>query len=516
MDIDLDFETSRRHEVIEYLCKKYEGHAARISSYGLYKVENLMNDLCKVCGLPFDKEVDPDIAKQNKQTVLEIKKFVNSCVDESGNIDTKHLLESEMGKMYNKKYDNVLVHFAHLFKKVRFIGTHAAGVAITGGDLLDYVALKTDKDGDVYTSYDLSDIETVKVIKFDILGLKTMESIGDLRKATGVTVNYDEAVHDKKIIENFENGNCDGIFQFEKGTARRILTDIHTDCFDDVVAASAMNRPGPLSLKMPEQYAYNKMNIAEAKKVKWYEYTKSTYGTIIYQEQVQQIAINIGHTSWADADGIMKMMKGHSLTEAAVKKYNQLHDELLGRFSEGALKEGFSKKEAEELFDNMTAYTFNQGHALGYSLISVEEMFYKVYYPNEYWFAKLKYAKDTEQYNQFCEKAVRDGAIVFLPHVNYSEMKTTLRKVEGENCLQQGLAEIKNVGDKAAQYIVDERKAHGIFRSFDDFYDRCKSRLVTTRVIDALVESGAVEFNKKTYISRVTKYNSSLYSRAMR
>lgn len=515
-DIDLDFETSRRHEVIEYLCKKYEGHAARISSYGLYKIENLMNDLCKVCGLPFDKDVDPDVARQNKQTIKEMKKFVNICVDELGNIDTKHLLESEMGKQYNKKYDNVLVHFTHLFKKVRFIGTHAAGVAITGGDLLDYVALKTDKNGDVYTSYDLSDIDAIHVIKFDILGLKTMESIGDLRKATGVTVNYDEAVHDKKVIEYFEQGKCDGIFQFEKGTARRILNDIHTDCFDDVVAASAMNRPGPLSLKMPEQYAYNKTNIAEAKRVKWYDYTKSTYGTIIYQEQVQQIAINIGGTSWADADQIMKMMKGHSLTEAAVKKYNEMHDDLLGKFTKGATQKGFTKKEAEELFDNMTAYTFNQGHALGYSLISVEEMFYKVYYPNEYWFAKLKYAKDDEQYNIFCEKAVADGAIIFLPHVNYSKQKTTLRKVEGENCLQQGLAEIKNVGDKAAQQIVDERKAHGIFRSFDDFYDRCKSRLVTTRVIDALVESGAVEFSKKTYISRVTKYNSSLYSRAMR
>ena len=515
-DIDLDFETSRRGEVIAYLCKKYEGHAARISSYGLYKVENLMNDLCKVCGLPTDKDVDPDTAKHNKQVIFELKKFVNTCVDEDGNIDTKHLLESEMGKAYNRQYDDILVHFAHLFMKVRFIGTHAAGVAITGGDLLDYVALRTDKDGNIYTAYDLLDIEAVKVIKFDILGLKTMESISDLRKATGVTVDYDKVIYDDKVIANFCNGNCDGVFQFEKATARKILNDIHTDCFDDVVAASAMNRPGPLSLKMPDQYAYNKAHVEEAKKTKWYEYTKATYGTIIYQEQVQQISINIGEVSWADADQIMKIMKSHGLTEAVVNKYNQMHDELLGNFTKGAVKHGFTKGEAEELFDNMTSYTFNQGHALGYSLISVEEMFYKVYYPNEYWYAKLKYAKTDDEYSKFCEKAVGDGAIIFLPHVNYSQAKSALRTVEGERCLQQGLAEVKNVGDKAAQEIVDERMAHGIFRSFDDFYDRCKSRLVTSRVVDALVESGALVFNKKTYISRVTKYNSALYSRALR
>ena len=515
-DIDLDFETSRRREVIEYLCKKYEGHAARISSYGLYKVENLMNDLCKVCGLPFDKDVDPDIARQNKQIIYEMKKFVNSCVDEDGNVDTKQLLESEMGKQYNKKYDDILVHFLHLYRKVRFIGTHAAGVAITGGELLDYVALKTDKDGNIYTAYDLVDVETINVIKFDILGLKTMESISDLRKATGVTVNYDDIIHDEKIIHNFQIGNCDGVFQFEKSAARNILTNIHTDCFDDVVAASAMNRPGPLSLKMPDQYAYNKAHIEEAKKNKWYAFTKSTYGTIVYQEQVQQISINIGEVSWGDADQIMKLMKNHGTNESVVNKYNKIHAELLSRFIEGAIKHNFTRQEAEELFDNMTSYTFNQGHALGYSLISVEEMFYKVYYPSEYWYAKLKYAKTEDEYSKFCEKAVKDGAVIFLPHVNYSHSKTILRKVEGESCLQQGLAEIKNVGDKAAQQIVDERKAHGIFKSFDDFYDRCKSRLVTSRVVDALTESGALVFNKKQYISRVTKYNSSLYSRALR
>lgn len=512
-DIDLDFETSRRHEVIEYLCSKYEGHAARICSYGLYRVDNLVNDLVKVCGLVTDKTVTDETAKANKIEIARIKSFVNSCIDESSNLDSEMLINSPEGRSINKDYDNVLVHFASLYKKVRFIGTHAAGVAITGGDLLDYVALKIDKDGNVFTNYDLSDVEAVNVIKFDILGLKTMESIGDLRKSTGVIVNYDEAVKDQKLLENFREGNCDGVFQFEKKTARDILNKIHCDCFEDVVAASSMNRPGPLSLKQPDLYAENKYNIEEAKTSDYWEYTKESFGTIIYQEQVQQICINMADLSWGDADKIMKMMKGGHMTETAQKLYNETRQEMLNKFIEGYVNNGYTQEEAEELFDKMTTYTFNKGHGVGYSLISIEEMFYKVYYPNEYWFAKLKYAKDESEYNRFCSKAIADGSVIFLPHVNYSKPKSCLRKVEGESIIQQGMAEIKSVGDKAAEFIYNERRKNGIFMSYDDFYDRCKSRLVTSRVIDKLMENGALEFSKKTYIKRVKAYNTALFSR---
>lgn len=511
-DIDLDFETSRRHEVIEYLCTKYEGHAARICSYGLYRVDNLLNDLAKVCGLPTDKSIDSEQIKHNKSEIARIKSFVNSCMEDTA-LDSDALLHSKEGEMINSEYDNILLHFSKLYKKVRFIGTHAAGVAITGGKLLDYVALKVDKNEDVFTNYDLSDIELINVIKFDILGLKTMESIGDLRRSTGITADYDEIVKDKKIMENFKKGNCDGIFQFESKTPRGILEKINCDCFEDIVAASSMNRPGPLSLKQPDLYAENKYNVEEAKMSRYWEYTEKTYGTIIYQEQVQQICINVGKLTWGDADRVMKMMKGGHMTDTARKIYEENRQELLERFVKGAVENGYSKEEATDLFDKMTTYTFNEGHGTGYSLISVEEMFYKVYYPNDYWFAKLKYAKDDAEYQKFCSKAVVDGAVVFLPHVNYSTEKARLRKVEGENCLQQGLSEIKDVGEKAAAYIVEERKNNGIFKSYDDFYDRCKCRVVTTRVIEKLKEAGALCFDKNTYIKRVTKYNSALYGR---
>lgn len=517
-DIDLDFETSRRHEVIEYLCAKYDGHAARICSYGLYKVDNLLNDLAKVCGI--QKEVVNDDGKvdlvMDKVELAHVKQLANKYIDgATAVLEADEMMADPEVKRVNKQYDNIMFHFSKLYKKVRFIGTHAAGVAITGGNILDYCALRVDKQGDVFTSYDLEDIESINMIKFDILGLKTMESIGDLRKATGITADYTKIVNDKKMLENFRTGSCDGVFQFEKPTARNILKEINCDSFNDVVAASAMNRPGPLSTGQPEMYAQNKYNKEEAEKLFYYSETSESYGTIIYQEQVQRICVYIAGMEWQDADKVMKMMKGSHMTESAQRAYNEMRDELFKKFVNGSVNNGFDADESKQLFEKMTTYTFNKGHSVGYSLISMEEMFYKTYYPNEYWFCKMKYARNDSELYRFQCLAVADGSVVLLPHVNWSSPKTSLRNIDGEQAIQLGLSTIKNVGDKACQQIDDERNANGVFTSFDDFYDRCKSRLVTSRVIDALKEVGALNFNKRQYVSRVKKYNSTLYAKAI-
>ena len=515
-DIDLDFQTSRRHEVIEYLIKKYEGHAARICAYGLYRVDNTINDLASVCGLPTTGDIDDTEKKVNKATISQIKSYVKNYVD-GEELNADGLVADKNYIYYNNLYDDIIKHFIKLYKKVRYIGTHAAGVAITGGDLSQYTAIRIDKDGNYFTNYDLIDIEKVNVIKFDILGLKTMESIGDLRKATGKVVDYSKVVSDPKILDAFNKGECDGIFQFDSVTPRSILQKIDCDCFEDAVAASSMNRPGPLSLKMPDAYAENKLNIEEAKSSRYWEFTKETYGTIVYQEQIMLICVYIGEMEWATADKIIKMMKSTSQKAEEAAEQKRLGQNLLEEFWNGAKKRGFTKSEAEDLFVKMTdSYSFNKGHGVGYTLISFEEMFYKVYYPTEYWFTKIKYASDDKQYDTFSAKAAESGSVIFLPHVNYSQPRTALRKVDDENIIQQGLSDIKGVGEKAAEYILQERKKNGIFTSFDNFYDRCKSRVVTSRVIDILKEQGALEFSKKTYLKRVTKYNSTLFAKASR
>lgn len=519
-DIDLDFETARRHEVIDYLINKYKGHTARIASYGLYKVDNLINDLAKVCGLPTDKTVDDEQKNINVKEIKEIKAICNKYLDADANLDTEGMMCDKEVQYYNKRYDNIFVHFSKLYQKVRYIGTHAAGVAVTGGDILDYTALKIDsKTGDVYTNYDLNDIEAIGVIKFDILGLQTMEEIGELRELTGVKVDYDKASKDEKIIEAFHKGDTQGIFQFDKKTVRDMLVNIDCNSFDDIVAANAMNRPSALSTHMPEQYADNKNNIERAKELLYYDYTKESYGTIIYQEQVQQICVYLGGMEWTDADKVMKMDGSKAMSPEKRKKFNDTKKELHDIFVKGAISNGFKKEEAEQIFSSATdMYGFNKGHAVGYSLLSVEEMFYKVHYPLQFWFGKMKYAPNEDTYYKCCALAVQAGNVVFLPHINYSDVKTKIRKVEGEYCLQQGLAEVKGVGEKAATQIVAERIENGIYTSWDNFYDRNKYKgsAVNVGTLKLLKECGAATFNKKEYISRVTKYNSTLLCREVR
>ena len=476
---------------------KYEGHSAQICSYGLYRVDNLINDLAKVCGLPTDKTIDDSDAKINKSVIADIKKYVNEYIDE-GFLLREKLISDKRFRDYNDSYNDIMTHFLKLYEKVRFIGTHAAGVAITGGNILDYTALRIDsKTGRYFTNYDLVDIEDIGVIKFDILGLKTMSELNDCRKATGVPGFDVSMVEDKDVIKAFSEGRCNGVFQLDKASVQKLLLDIHTNCFNDVVAATAMNRPGPLKQKQPEIYAANKAayelgeegtRIAALDK-----YLQKTYGTIIYQEQIMRMAVEIAGMTWDEAHAITKMKIG-------VPKFNWYFEgeypKFEANFVKGCAKIGVPKDQAKDIFKKFYDYSFNEGHSVGYTLISVEQMFYKVHYPDVFWFSKIKYAKDDADFYKYCENAVGDGAVVFLPYVNYSKAKSSLRKVDGEFCIQQGISTLKGVGDVAANVIVDERKKNGIFTSFDNFLDRMSARSdgskVNKRHIEIMIEQGAL------------------------
>lgn len=520
-DIDIDFEMDRRGEVIEYLIDKYSGQSARVSSYGLYQVDNTINELAKVCGLPTSGDVDAEQIKQNKEIIKVIKNLANKYKLEDGSIDEQQLLEGDdciQVAEINKKYDNIIKHFLKLFGKVRFIGTHAAGVVVTSGDVLQYTALRMDKSGNIYTVYNLEDLNDINIIKFDLLGLKTMQSIGECRKLAGKKDFDIRYVEDPELLRHFREGDTCGIFQFEKGTAKRILDEIHCDCFNDIVATCAMNRPGPLGQGMPEMYANNKLNGVDDANPITYKYTQESYGTVVYQEQLLLICVFVGGLEWGEADKVLKANK-HGFKERAVAILNKYAEDtgvdLHKKFVRNAVKNGLTKEQAESTWDSLLVYSFNKGHAAGYCIISAEEMYYKVYFPTFFWYVKIKYARNDKEKDEFCGQAVKDNSVVFLPHVNYSKPCTSIRKVEGEMALQKGLSDIKGVGEKAAQSICEERKANGIFTSYDDFYDRCKSRTVTSRVINILAEQGALEFNKKQYIKKVTTYNSSLLSRAV-
>lgn len=505
-DIDLDFETERRHEVIDYIIKKYPGQAAQVCSYGLYRVDNLLNDLFKVCGVEGENNVKE-----------QIKEYVRRYIPETGaDFDYESMQQETLCKQINKEYDNILMHFSKMYKKNRFIGTHSAGVAIVGGKLLDYTSLESRGTGDAKvtsTAYDLSNLSSINVVKFDVLGLRTLSVTKELEEATGECFSY-SWLEDKRLYEYFSQGKTDGIFQFEKNTPKNILIDIKADSMADVMAAAALNRPGPLSMRMPAHYAASKES-GDYGSESWSEYTNETYGTVVYQEQVQAICTEIGLLTYNEADRILDFMKAMYMFGAQKRERDTEIVIFKAKFIDGAKQtRGMSAEEAGELFDRMTVYTFNKGHTTGYSMISVEQMYYKVYHPELFWLTTLKYAIEVD-IPRLEVQAVQDGNVILLPHVNYGA-SFSLVKVQGSSAIAEGLSTIKNVGDKAAAAIEAERRKNGKYTDYDNFLDRVPGRVVNTRVVKALEENGALIFDKTLYFERVKKYNSTMFMKGVR
>lgn len=498
-DIDVDFETDRRNEVIEYMVNKYKGHAVQIASYGMYKVDNLVNDVVKL----YDE--------MEKEDIKNIKKLVNEHKDSEKMVDIEKLKSNSLAKKYNAKYNGIIDNFCFLYNKVKYIGTHAAGVAVSKLPIYYYTAVRYDKKSNKYfSSYNLVDLERIGIIKYDMLGLNTLNSLKDYAEKSGVKPDILDMIKDKKILNKFACGNSDGVFQFDSHAAQSILKQINVDSFKDVVAANAMDRPGPLSLGIPEKYAMAKETWVEKENKPVYsKYINDTYGCILYQEQVNSIAVEYGGLNWNQADKLRKMDDLGSFK--ARKLLEQYHDEFLNVFIRGMKKHGVGRSEASELFGKFLNYTFNKGHAVGYTLISFYEMFYKVYYNTIFWQVKLKYCSDENEW-KFQNLAVKDGALILTPHVNGSAYYS-IANVDNEDCILMGISSIKGVGDKVAKSIEEESKKNGNYKDIDDLCDRLPKRIITSRVKEALKENGACIFDKKRYFDHVMRYNIELASR---
>lgn len=510
-DIDIDFETDRRQEVIDYVIHKYPNKAIQICSYGMYGVDNLVNDLASVCGLKTTKEVDEYEAGENKRTIAEIKAYIKSFVFED-ELNMANLLNGYKTVEYNEKYDNFIKHFSKLYGKIKYLGKHAAGVAVVGTDISDYtcIIMRDRRTGALSSCYDKDDLEHINCVKFDMLGLKTAAEMRELEELTGHKVTEDEE-ESKEVMDGFREGRTEGVFQMEKSAPKKILDMIQCDCLEDVIAVNALNRPAPLQLKMHETYAYNKLSGNVDTTTPYYKYTKETYGTMLYQEQTVEVAQKLGHLTAQQSFDMLKIMKkAENLTKP---EYIPIIEQMKKDFYKGCRQEGLDKEQTDSIWASMLIYGFNKGHSTGYALISVDQMYYKLHYPTEFWYVKMRYAGSDADIYKYSQCAVKDGAVVMLPHVNYTAI-TSIRVVDGENVIQQGLSIIKGIGEKAAQAIEEERNKNGVFTSFDNFYDRCKGRTVNERVIRTLKEqSSALVFDKKRYLNMVIKYDSSLLGR---
>lgn len=492
----MDFEKERRYEVIEYIQRRFSGRAYQIAVYGYYKVNNLANDLAKVLEIPKDE-------------ITQAKKILEKMYPElPPGQDTQY--EEIMTNKYlaNMEFKYGFVkHFSKLCGQVRYIGKHAGGVAISCGQATEQFAIikSTGKNAGMQTCYDLSNLDYLKVLKMDILGLNTLTITEDIKNCTGIEYS-EKMLEDKNTFENFKNGNTTGIFQFDKTQAKDILRLINADNIQDVIAATALNRPAPLSMGMHEQFADAKHgNLTRTLASR---YLKDTYGCIIYQEDIIKIGKGLSDISWNSIDKIMKGLKETTeLGESIKKELESIRDEFVSKAIKKHPKLKSRKDELEELFELMTGgYLFNRGHAAGYGLLSAQQMYYKTHYPLEFWCMTLKNESDEYKRKAYEVSAVNDGCIIIPADVN-SKKDYEIVEYGGGKCIKRGLRLIKGIGPKAAQIIED----NGPYKNRKVFYSVIENnvgfRIINKRVQEKLDNIKAFDLTDDEMRRKIVKEN---------
>lgn len=485
-DIDIDFCIRRREEVIEYVREKYgRPNVAQIVTFQTMAAKRVIRDVARVMNIPLGEadriaKMIPDDIGISIAKALEQNPELKAMYD--GNGQTKELLNMGMQ----------LEGFS------RDTGTHAAGVVISEVPLMDIIPLKK-VDESIVTQFTMTEIEELGLLKMDFLGLRNLTMIDDclrlIERNHGLKLNLDKmAFDDQKAFEIFRTGDTVGIFQCESKGMRAMIRKIQPSCFEDIIAILALYRPGPLNSGMVDQFIERKHGRVEISYAfpELEPYLKDTYGLIIYQEQVMQIASVIGGFSMAQADNLRKAMG---------KKKAEIMAKLREEFVRGAVQTGHNKKAAEDLYDmcaKFAEYGFNKSHSAAYAVISYRTAWLKAHYPLEFMAALLSSVSDDEaKVREYINDCSRMGMEVLAPSVNESDKD--FAAVNG--AIRFGLSAIKNVGENAIDALMAERAKAGIFTSFSNLCYRIDLKTMNKKTVEALAMCGALDvFGKRRAI----------------
>ena len=474
-DIDTDFCYERRDEVIEYVKRKYgEDHVAQIVTFGTMAAKAAVKDVGRVLEIPYN-----DVDLVSKLIPRKINITLGQALDES----------EELKKLYENdpKIKKLIDTATALEGMPRHASTHAAGVVITDKPLVEYLPLSTN-GGVVVTQFDMDTVAKLGLLKFDFLALRYLTIISDtekLIKKVDPSFSIENIpLDDKETYKFISTGKTEGVFQLESQGMRQVLTRLQPESIDDIIATIALYRPGPMD-SIPDyiERRHDKSKIVY--KTKLIEpILRSTYGCIVYQEQVMQIFSKIGNYSYGRADIVRRAM--------SKKKVDELLKER-DIFVLGATQNGLSPETANELFDEMESfakYAFNKSHAAAYAFISYRTAYLKAKYPKEYYASLItSVLSSTEKMCEYIEECSKRGIKVLPPDVNFSDVNFS---IENES-IRFGLLALKNVGISFISAIVEEREANGKYSSFEDFVYRLKSSDINKRQVESLIKAGAFD-----------------------
>ena len=478
-DIDIDFCMRRRGELIDYVTQKYgRENVAQIITFGTMAAKAAIKDVGRAMDIPY-AEVDR-LAKLVPNTLgIELEPALAQTPQLKAAVNADERLKDLMA---------VALRLEGLS---RHASTHAAGVVISPRPLTDIVPLyKTSRD-EVTTQYDMNALERIGLLKMDFLGLTTLTVLQDtvrmIEKNRGVKVDLDTlGLEDADTYKLFSRGDTTAIFQFESHGMRDILRRYQPTRIEDLTALNALYRPGPIQGGMIDDFIKRKHGTTkvsyELPQLK--DILEETYGVILYQEQVMQIANCLASFSLGEADILRRAMGKKKKEEMAAQR---------AKFMAGCANNKIPEKKAERIFNLMeefSGYGFNKSHSCAYALLAYQTAYLKTHYPVEFIAALLtSEAGNTDKIVKYINEARGMSISILPPDVNESDLYFT---PVGE-AIRFGLAAIKNVGENTAKAIRESRLTQGEFRSLYEFCERIESRFLNKRVFESLIKSGAMD-----------------------
>lgn len=526
-DIDIDLCQDGRQRVINYVRTKY-GHVAQIITFGTLKARAAIRDVGRVFELPL-----PEVDK--------IAKLIPEALGTT--LDDALASEPDLKALYDRdpQVKRILDTARTLEGQARHASVHAAGVIVAARPLHEVVPLYKPSgaaENDVVTQWDGPTCEKMGLLKMDFLGLRTISTVERAKKLIRESLSEEEifravgrkrgdgsahpldldrlVAEDQKVFELFRRGDTTGVFQFESPGMKRLLVEMKPDRLEDLIAANALFRPGPMDL-IPD---YNRRKHGEAAVPDVHpvvtQYTRETYGVMIYQEQVMQIVHGLG--------GI-PLRSAYSLIKAISKKKEKIIEAERPRFIEGSVKQGLSKDKANELFEmilKFAGYGFNKSHSTGYAIVAYQTAYLKTFFPAHYMAAFLTFESQSSQVSEWtpyledCKKSrfidpvtgavIKTGVEVKPPDINLSGADFAVVYPEGEEKradrghIRFGLAAIKGSGEKAVQAIIAERSGKdgepAPYPTLFDFCERVMARSATAlnkTTMEALIKAGAFD-----------------------
>ncbi len=476
-DIDIDFCQIRRELVREHLVEVYGNDCVvNITTFGTLQTKAAFKDVARVFGISFD-----DANRIAKNVIPNGVSLKEALKDQS--------VKKEIRK--NKQLGKIFEIAQRLEGLNRHCSVHAAGVVISPEPITEYVPIYKTSKNIIATQFNMKEVEKLGLLKMDLLGLITLTVIDytleGIKKLYGKEIDINKIPKDdRKTYELFSKGNTMGVFQFESKGMRKNLIKLEPNKFSDLAAMNALYRPGPIGGGMIDEYIERKKG---RKKITYPHpilepILKDTYGIIVFQEQVMQIASSLANFTMGEADTLRKAMG---------KKQRDIMEKMKKRFIEGAKKNKINEKKALEIYnliEKFAEYGFNKSHSVAYAWVAYQTAYLKANYPIPFMAALLTSEKgDPKKLAQYIIECKNMGLNIFPPNINESSVDFTPSK-EG---IIFGLSAIKNVGTAAIKAIISEREKNGPFKHFKDFLKRINLSSVNQRVIESLIKAGAFD-----------------------